>query len=262
MNTFNPNGFKFLGSNIDNQLYYWDPRFHGFAGDIAVQSILTEETSEDTYAWVVTPPLGGIAPYSPMYPAPVMNIDGCWEEPYPELGDVPVGITPKGVILGFTYCPANGGGNRISVKNFDKDTLLYPFTFVEVRVTTDQEKTFQVQTNSPYGYKSTLADNNYLMVNGLELYTVEVEDSNGNTLNYSFPMGDLNDNTGGSRCYLFQPYIVDSETMLESEPVVVENLTVSAEVLNLTSGMTDNQATENDVDIYPYVYVDAVVGYM
>lgn len=262
MLTFSPKGFQAANGsgNLQSINFYWDPRFHGFAGDLAVASIATAQNGSD-YTYITTPKMNNFITYYPVYPAPIVEVDDCWDTPAPVLQDVPVGFYAKGIINGFSYCPLNGDGqSRVNVKNFDNTTELYPYTLVEVTLLIDPEYAFKIQTNSPYGYTSELTSNSYMRINAMELYTVEVTDTQNNTFTYSFPMGDLTDSSGGSRAYMFVKGISDSATMLAATPETVNDYTCAAEAMNLTQGITDNVSTIDDTTVYPYVYVDAVLS--
>lgn len=273
--TFAPRGFEFQCSLSSTnpqingvETFNWDPRFHGFSGDMAISSILTGIGAAPAStlliyngwsSWVYTPAVTTTGKEQPartcVFPAPLVTPDPAIPGQTLANGGLPGGMQSLGVIVQFRYCPADGNGvDQVTVPNFNNQTAVYPNTPVEVDVVIDPHAVYRAQTYTPWGYSSVLTNNAFMFIGGFDTYQVTlpvttplINAANPPTapvnITLTFPLGKFTGPTAGSRAYVWTAFpmqqgatsnaynaVSSSATML-----TVNNLSPSG---NMTTGLT------------------------
>lgn len=301
---FAPNGFQFSRSLSSTnpmingvETFTWDPRFHGFSGDLAVNSLIVAKpaTGMSLYSWIYTPavttPGAQQGARSCVYPCPLMQNDPAYPSQV-AVTDQPIGVQTVGVIVQFRYCPANGNGvDQVSVQNFNNTTALFPNTVVEVDVLTDPHAVYRAQVYAPWGYSNVLCTNSYMIVGALSTYTLSLPATSplGVTAApvnqpFTFPLGVFSGTEPGSRAYAYVSTglvqaattnswtaVSSSATMLSINNVCPTGDPTSSPVsgqygsvqtlrsIGLSKGIDGNNYTTSTGTVYPHVYVDVTL---
>lgn len=297
---FAPRGFEFQRSLSSTnpmingvETFYWDPRFHGFQGDLAVNSLIMAKpaTGMSLYSWIYTPAVASASSpqgaRSCVYPCPLIRADQAITPTQTFTGTTPVAMQTVGVIQQFRYYPAAGNGMEpVTVNNFNNITALYPNTVVEVDIITDPHAVFRVQTYTPWGYSAAITSNGYMIVGAVNTYTVTVAattplNTTSAPSNYTLqlPLGEFTGPNPGSRAYAYTHVgcnqaattntfvsISSSATMLSVNNMNPTGDSTGASTtlgsllttrsIGLTKGIDGNNNTGATGIVYPNVYLD------
>lgn len=298
---FAPRGFEFQRSLSSTnpmingvETFYWDPRLHGFSGDLAVSDIYTlvSTANQDFAAWVYTPATANQPARRTVFPCPIVVQDPVVSGQAAPGTNI-LGMTALGVIIQFRYYPATGNGNDpITVSNFNNGTAVYPGTAVEVDVLIDPHAVYRAQTYTPYGLSSILTSNNLMLVGSVNTYTVTLTQTSAINAtppvappapsSFTFPLGEFTGPNPGSRAYVWSSNglnqtgsttsyvsLTSSANMLSVNSMnnagdqtnaspgptaITPNMLVRS--IGLTKGIDGNNTTTATSVVSPYVYLD------